>query len=408
MSAPSAIAAVTSTLRNLLTNAALEDSELLDTTVTTQPPAVARNGNDANQLNLFLYSTAVDTAFSNSPIPGQIKTGESGMPPLALVLKYLITAYGRNEDDVNGHRLMGRSMSALHDHPLLGSSEIQAALPDTDLHNQIERVRITHNALSVDDMSKLWTSFQAEYRLSTGYEVSVVLIESTQPAKTPLPVLKRGENDQGVAAQPDLIPPFPAIVGIVPPNRQPSALLGDTLILSGHNLDGDTVIVRFNNIHLPDPIDIPVLAGGTENQISAQIPNNPADWLVGFYTVEALINKAGEQDRLTNILPLALAPTIMGIAPPNPVVRDGSGSVTLTLTCSPQVRAGQHAALLLGDREVLAQDHPVQTDTITFVINDAPVGSRYVRLRIDGIDSLLVNRTVSPPAFDSAMEVIIT
>ena len=408
MSAPSAIATVTSTLRNLLTQAALEDPELLDTTVTTQPPAIARNGIEANQLNLFLFGTSVDTAFSNSPMPGQVKNGESGMPPLALVLRYLITAYGRNDDDISGHRLMGRSMSALHDHPLLGRSEIEAALPDTDLHNQVERVRITPNVLSVDDMSKLWTSFQSEYRLSTGYEVSVVLIESTQPAKTPLPVLKRGEDDQGVTAQADLTPPFPAITEIVPPNQQTSAMLGDTLILGGHHLDGDTVTVRFTHPHLPNPIDVPVLAGGTDTQISVQIPNNPSDWLVGFYTVELIINKAGEQDRTTNILPLPLAPRVMGIAPPNPVVRDGFGSVTLTLSCSPQVGLDQRAALLLGDREVLAEDHPIQTDTLVFVLEDAPVGSFHARLRIDGIDSLLVDRSVTPPAFDSAMEVIIS
>ena len=117
MSAPSAIATVTSTLRNLLTQAAHEDPELLDTTVTTQPPSVARNGNEANQLNLFLFGISVDTAFSNSPMPGQVKHGESGMPPLALELRYLITAYGRNDDDISGHRLKGRSISALHDHP---------------------------------------------------------------------------------------------------------------------------------------------------------------------------------------------------------------------------------------------------------------------------------------------------
>ena len=408
MSAPSAIATVTSTLRNLLTQAAHEDPELLDTTVTTQPPGVARNGNEANQLNLFLFSISVDTAFSNSPIPGQVKNGESGMPPLALELRYLITAYGRNDDDISGHRLMGRSMSALHDHPLLGRSEIEAALPDTDLHNQVERVRITPNMLSVDDMSKLWTSFQSEYRLSTGYEVSVVLIESTQPAKTPLPVLKRGEDDQGVSAQADLIPPFPAITEIVLPNQQTSAMLGDTLLLNGHHLDGDTITVRFNHPHLANPIDVPALAGGTEAQISVQIPNNPADWLTGFYSVEVIINKAGEQDRTTNVLPLPLAPQVLGIAPPNPVVRDGSGNATVTLTTNPQIRPEQRAALLLGDREVLAQDHPLQTDTLVFIVEDAPVGSFYIRLRVDGIDSLLVDRSVTPPAFDSAMEVTIS
>lgn len=408
MSAPSAIATVTSTLRNLLTQAALEDPELLDTTVTTQPPAIARNGNDANQLNLFLFSTSVDTAFSNAPMPGQVKKGESGMPPLALVLKYMITAYGRNDDDVNGHRLMGRSMSALHDHPILGRSEIQAALPDTDLHNQVERVRITPNMLSVDDMSKLWTSFQSEYRLSTGYEVSVVLIESTLPTKTPLPVLKRGENDQGVTTQPDLIPPFPAITEIILPDQQTSAMLGDTLILNGHHLDGDTITVRFNHPLLINPVDVSALAGGNDVQISVQIPNDPADWLVGFYNLEVIIDKAGEQDRTTNTLPLPVAPQILGIAPPNPVARDGSGTATLTLTSNPQIRPDQRVALLLGEREVAAEDHPLQTDTLVFIIEEAATGNFHIRLRIDGIDSLLIDRSVTPPVFDNAMEVIIS
>ena len=408
MSAPSAIAAVTSTLRNLLTDAALQDPELLDTTVTTQPPSVARTSNDANQINLFLYSTAVDAAFSNSPMPGQTKPGESGSPPLALALRYLITAYGRNDDDVSGHRLIGRVMSALHDHPLLGRSEIGAALPDTDLHDQVERVRITPSILTVDDMSKLWTSFQSAYRLSTGYEVAVVLIESTHPAKTPLPVLKRGEDDQGVSAQAELMPPFPEITDLVLPNQQSGALLGDTLLLKGHHLDGDSVSVRFHHPYLASPIDVPALAGGTEAQLSVLIPNNPADWVIGVYSLEVIISKVGEQDRTTNVLPLPLAPQILGIAPPNPVARSGSGSVTLTLTSNPQVRPGQRVALLLGEREVLAEDHPLQTDTLVFSVEDAPVGSFYVRLRVDGIDSLLVDRSVTPPAFDGAMEVTIS
>ena len=403
MSSSLAISAVTLTLRNLLTDVAHEDAELLDTLVTTQPPGVARTGITANQLNIFLYSTSVDTAFSNLPMPGQRKSGESGNPPLALVLKYLITAYGRADDDVSGHRLMGRSMSALHDHPLLGSSEIQDALPDTDLHNQVERVRIAHDALSVDDMSKLWTSFQSEYNLSTGYEVSVVLIESRRSAKTPLPVLK-----SGISVQSGLIPAYPAITDIELPDQQASALLGDTLIIKGSHLDGDTVFVRFVHPDLSSPIDVPALGGGTENQISVQIPDNPVDWPAGFYSIEVAIVKAGEQDRVTNILPLSLGPIIVSIAPPNPVTRDGLGSATLTLTCKPQVRPDQRVVLLLGDREVLAEARIMQTDTLVFIVEDAPVGSRFIRLRIDGVDSLLVDLNVSPPAFDSAMEVIIT
>ena len=294
-------------------------------------------------------------------------------------------------------------MSALHDHPLLGSSEIQDALPDTDLHNQVERVRIAHDALSLDDMSRLWSSFQSEYSLSTGYEVSVVLIESRRSAKTPLPVLKRG-----ISVQTGLIPAFPSISEIELPKQQITALLGDTLIIKGNHLDGDTVLLRFVHPDLSSPIDVPALGGGTENQISVQIPDNPLDWPVGFYTIEVAISKAGEQDRITNSLPLPLSPIIVSIAPSNPVSRDGSGNATLTLTCKPQVRPDQRAALLLGDREVLAEAHIIRTDTLVFIVEDAPVGSRFIRLRVDGIDSLLVDRNVSPPAFDSAMEVIIT
>lgn len=397
MSSPSAIAAVTATLKLLLKDSA--------STVTTQPPGRARNGVTGNQLNLFLYSTSVNTAFSNAPMPGQVKNGESGIPPLALVLKYLITAYGGNDDDIQGHQVIGHAMSTLHDHPILSRAEIQEALTGTDLHKQLERVRITPEALSLDDMSKLWTSFQAEYQLSTSYEVSVVLIESTRPSKTPLPVLKRGEGDQGVSAQPNLIPPFPALSEILLPPLQPAALLGDILILKGHHLDGDVITLRFRHPLLSSPVGVAPLPGRTAEQLSVQIPKNSAEWVVGFYTIEAHINKAGEQDRTTNALPFPLAPQILGIAPINPVTRDGAGNITLTLTCSPQVRPEQRAALLLGDWEILSQSHTAQTDTLDFLIEDAPLGKRYARVRIDGIDSLLVDRSVMPPAFDSAMEV---
>ena len=402
MSSPAALATVTATLHHLLSSAAS------GATVTTQPPSTARNGGNGEQLNIFLYSTHYNTAFRNFPMPGSARSGENAHPPLPLVLKYIITAYGANDDDISGQQLMGLAMSILHDHPLLGRADIEGITPDSNLHHQIERLRITPDSLSLDDMSKLWTSFQsAEYRLSTGYEVSVVLIESTRAVRTPLPVLTRGEDDQGVSAQGNLIPPFPAFSEIILLNQQPSALLGDIVTINGHHLDGDTVEVRFRNPRLPTPIEVPILAGGTAVQITVQIPNDPANWVVGFYTIEATISEAGEQDRTTNILPLPLAPRILGVTPPNPVTRDEAGNATLTILCNPEIRPEQRAALLLGDREVLAQPHPAQTDTLEFLIEEAPIGSRFIRLRVDGVDSQLVDRSVTPPEFNGAMEVII-
>lgn len=410
MSNPLAIAAVTATLRNLLERGLIAD--LPDAKVTTNPPDKARDNNNGNQINLFLYQTVPNAAWRNMDMPRQVKPGETGQPPLPLNLYYLITAYGRNNDNVLSHRLLGRATSILHDHPLLGTDEIQAALPGNDLHEQVERVRITPQPLSLDEMSKLWTTFQTQYRISAAYQVSVVLIESTLPAKTPLPVLTRGPGDEGVAAQPDLTPPFPTLESVRPPNNQPSARLGDVLTLSGHHLEGDSVAVRFSNPRLTDPVPTQLLEN-TASEIKVKLldadddPTAPAKWAAGFYTTAAVISRAGEQDRTTNELPFALAPRIT-TALPITVARNTSGDAIITLTCSPEVRPEQHAALLLGDREIPAQPHPTQTDTLTFAVTAAIPGEYLVRLRVDGVDSLLVDRSVAPPVFDETQKVTIT
>lgn len=406
MSNSLAIAAVTATLRNLLTQGVTAD--VPGATITTQPLDRARGSNgNGNQINLFLYQTVSNAAWSNMDMPRQVKPGETGHPPLALNLYYLLTAYGQNDDDAFGHRLLGRAMNILHDHPVLGAPEIQAALANNDLHEQVERVRITPQPLSLDELSKLWAAFQTQYRISVAYQVAVVLIESTRPAKAPLPVLTRGPGDEGVAAQADLIPPFPTLEAIESQTNQPSARLGDTLTLSGHHLDGDNVAVQFTMPRLVTPLVVPSLPNGTASQIAVQLSNQPANWPAGVYTLVAIISRAGEPDRTTNELPLSLAPSITAIAP-NPAARDGNGDVTLTITCSPQVRPEQRAALLLGDREVLAQPHPTQTDNLTFEISAAPVGEHFVRLRVDGVDSLLVDHSVTPPVFDPNQRVTIT
>jgi hypothetical protein len=125
MSNSLAIAAVTATLSRLLEQGSSAD--LPGTIVTTKPPEKARTGT-GNQLNLFLYQTTPNAAWRNQPLPSQIKSGETGFPPLPLNLYYLVTAYGQNDDDIFSHRLLGRAMSMLHDHAVLDADEIKAAL----------------------------------------------------------------------------------------------------------------------------------------------------------------------------------------------------------------------------------------------------------------------------------------
>src|SRR5687768_9928074 len=123
MSNALAIAAVTSTMRFLLENAIQPDSALSGTLVTTKPPDKARGTNTGGQLNLFLYQPQPHASFRNSEIPHRATPGETGVPPLALNLFYLATAYGeeqRTDEEVMSHHLLGMAMRVLHDHPLLG------------------------------------------------------------------------------------------------------------------------------------------------------------------------------------------------------------------------------------------------------------------------------------------------
>jgi hypothetical protein len=417
MSNSTALAAVTATLQFILHQGITTDNnqpELNHTKVTTLPPDKARTGNTGNQLNLFLYQVLPNAAWRNRDMPRQVQPGETGMPPLPLNLYYLITAFGSDDDTIQpfSHRVLGKAMSLLHDHSVLSASDIQSAtsgaLPECDLDKQIERVRITLQPLSVEDISKLWTGFATQYRLSAAYEVAVALIESTQASRTPLPVLTRGEKDAGVSAQPSLIPPYPTLDNIVFDNKQTSARLGELLTLNGHHLDGTNLGVQFDHPLWANPVEIPLPPGTTPAptalQVVVKIPIVPASWPAGFYTVAVLVQ--GPNDtyrRVTNQLSFPLAPSI-GIAPTSAP----AGDITFTVTVSPDVLPEQRAALLLGDREILADDHKTQTGTLTFQATSVAKGDYYVRLRVDGVDSILVDRTKQPPVFDSAQKVSAT
>ena len=413
MSNPLAIAATTLTLQSILLSGVLsdpDDTDLTDTTVTILPPDKARGNNNANQLNLFLYQILPNGAWRNMNIPSQVAPGETGNPPLALTLHYLLTAFGKDNDTTlpYGHHLLGKAMSVLYDHALLGPEEIKAAtaasFPDSDLDRQVERVRITLQPMSLEEISKLWTGLVTQYRLSVGYEVSVALIDSTQPKRAPLPVLMRGPKDRGVLSQASLIPPFPALSQIQFQNNQTEARLGEQLVLSGNNLDGNVVKVQFDHPLWAAPVLVAPDPGNTAQQVLVTIPNSPTTWPAGFYTITVVVQKPSETYfRNTNQLSFALAPRIT-VAPSNAP----GPNITYTVTSSPEVWPDQNVSLLLNDQEVVADPHATQTATLTFQAQNLSASGYFVRLRIDGVDSLLINKAVIPPQFDTSQQVTVT
>lgn len=407
MSNSLAIAAVTATIRNLLTVGIATDSELNDTTITMQPLDRARPaGNNANQLNIFLYQTLPNAAWRNRDLPGRTASPlETAMPPLALNLYYLITAFGRDNDANRpfSHQVLGKAMSVLHDHPVLLRDELKSGLANNDLYAQIERVRLTLQPLNVDEIFKLWSGFQTQYRLSVAYEACVILIDSSLPAKAALPVLTRGPKDSGITALPTVLSPLPEIQGIVMQKNQPAALLGDTVIIQGRNFGGDVQAV-FRSVRLQDPIRVDATLSGT-GQAQVVIDNDPAKWIAGYYTVALELTenkgKPDEKVRSTNEFPFSIAPKISAKFPINAAA---GPSATVTLRCTPKVLPEQRVAMLLGDREIVAETFKTAASQLRFTIQPATAGKYRIRLRVDGVDSLLVVDYSSPiPAFNDQM-----
>ena len=409
MSTPAAMATVTATLQHLLANV------VPAATVTTQPPSTARNGGSGEQINIFLYSTHYNTAFSNAPMPGETRGGEHAYPPLPLMLKYLITAYGANDDDISGQQLMGQAMSLLHDHPLIGPTDIVGITPDSNLHQQIERIRITPDALTLDDMSKLWASFQsAEYRLSTGYEVSVVLIESTRAGRAPLPVLKRGEQDQGVDV---VAAPAALLTGLRFADQKPGAELGDTVTLLGERLGAEHTSVRLQHPLLADPIDLQPQASPSATEMAVQLTALADDaelgfnWPAGFYTLSLLKQLPDTPTMVSNLLSMPLSPQIETITP----TTAPAGDVALSIECLPQIKTDQRVALLFSDQiitpdTIVTPADPTATTTLMFTVRNALARATpyVVRLRVDGVDSIPVDFSAATPQFAANQQVTIT
>jgi hypothetical protein len=407
MSDSSAIAAVTAALRVLLERG-LKDYVAAGG-ITTKPLDKARDGNeDKNQVNLFMYQVTLNAGMRNMDLPRLVKPGETGSPPLPLVLHYLLTVYGKKDDypDPESHVLLGNAMRVLHDHPVLGPAEIREAFKDNDLYKQIERVRIVPQSISLDDLTKLWTASQGHFRTSVAYVVSVILIDSLSSTRTPLPVLTIGKDDRGITAIPELIPPFPEISKVVLPGDRPSAMLGDEIILIGHALNGATIAVRLRNYLLGER-EQPLSRNENSGSLKFTLQDLSMEWPAGLYSVSVAIGE-GTQKVITNELPFSLAPEITTSLDTLNLIRNGKGDVAITIQCKPHIRPEQRASLLLNEREHLSQPHPSITDTLVFNIKEAPVGRFYSRLRVDGVDSLIVkNYLERPPVFDESKQLLI-
>ena len=434
MSSPLAIGAVTAVLRNLLDNGFIDTGAPLSPVKVTAiaPDLVKLDDPDAPpSLNLFLHRTTRNLGWAEVGLPTFDSDGNRlANPPLALNLHYLLTAYG--VADFQAEILLGYAMHLLHERPVLDRAAIRRALDPSplgssilppafqaltasDLADQVDSVTITDESLDSEEMSRLWTAIQAHYRPSTAYVVSVVLIEARKSTRSALPVLSRGPvdpstgKDHGVFVDPSLVPPFPTIEQIVPPVG-PGARLGETVRLAGHDLDGTSAVAHFAHRLLDTPNDVTIGTSSDPTGIDVALPSGPAAeaaWSAGVYTVTVSLIRPGEaKARTSNVAAMLLAPE--PVLPPASIVRDaGTQRVTVGLNVRPQVRPAQEAQLALGGFTALADPIAAPASSLTFQLGAVPPGAQWVRLTVDGVESLLVDRTADPPTFDPTQSVAV-
>lgn len=422
MSSALAIAGVTQILRDIL-NDGLVDADVSGTlggnvNVRARPPDITEGlrAEADSTLNIFLHGVSPNLGLVNEFLPTRDPAGRRvANTPLTLDLHYLISAHG--SADLHGEILLGYAMQILHEHPVISRAEIRTALDampaiggdlppslqslgQTFLADQLEQVRITPVYMSLDEQSRLWTACQTNLRSAATYMASVVIIERRDPAVRPLPVLTLGPDNRGVDVQPDLVPPYPGITAVILPAEQPSVRLGEAITLRGHHLDGNPVTARFTSARLAAPIVVPVAAADVaHDRVRVTIPNAPAAWCAGPFTVELDVQRAGEPSpRRTNGLGIAIAPRMT--LPPAAMARAGDQSVTIDLQLVPNVRPGQFATLSIGGREATALDLAVAGNQLRFRFERLQPGSQAARLRIDGVDSWLIDRLAVPPVFD--------
>ena len=435
-----AIATVTAALGHIV-HAAAEASGVGSVTLDFGRPTATGGGQEARKVHTYLYQVSPNSSLRNRDLPTRGGDGRLvDRPQAALDLRYLIAFYG-DQKTLEPDRMLGATVRNLHARPLLSRQSIQdaitnhAELSDSDLADAIERVRFTPAAISLEELSKLWSVFfQTPHALSVVYDAHVVLIEAEESGPSALPVLRRGQKDRGVETAPDTSSPFPSLESIhigVPedagreplPRSFPGAELGKYLLLRGRNFAGDTVNVEFRHLRYSEPthpqflppqeITVP-LPNRTATELGLEIPNNLAaqtEWRTGTYSVSIAVNTGGKT-YYTNSLPLLLAPRIKDINPASPILRDGGGDATLTLTASPVILRVQTATMLIADREIEAQSRTTDADPLQFNIPGAPeVTDAVVRLRVDGVDSIPFKRVDTPPPtrfeFDDSQKVTI-
>lgn len=181
-------------------------------------------------VNLYLYRVNESPYLKNQPWPGDRSgAAPSPSPALSLELFYLMTPFAPStpdEDEDMGHRMLGAAMLVLHEHPVLNRTHIpgfdsDGVLPPA-LLDSFEDIKIRLHPVSIDELSKIWSTIGKPYRLSVSYEVTLVQVTPPIPARAATGAVQSTALDVITADAPRL-------TSLVPPSGPLATLVGTTI-----------------------------------------------------------------------------------------------------------------------------------------------------------------------------------
>jgi Pvc16 N-terminal domain/IPT/TIG domain len=392
------VGGVTAVLAYLLANAPgsgeLSPVLTISPAITAQSPdMIEASASEPGQLNLFMYYVSLNPALRNLDLPSVDAAGNPvGNPPLALDLHYLVSAYGGGF--LTAEVLLGWAMKVFHDNPVVAGATIEEALTnpaggsspaaglvaDSSLAKQIEHLRITPQTLTTEEIYRLWPAFQAPYRPSTAYQVSVVVIQDTTPVMSGPPVRHRR-----ILALPLQ---SPVISGVSPL----MAIVGDTLTITGANFLGPAMSDTVVSFDHAAPIAATLVQGTVVKVVLPSTLQAGTRTVRVQRTVTFPRETTNHQGFSSSPVPFQLLPAIQDSSPMSATLGQ-----SLTLTISPPVGRTQQATVCIGDQAIPLEPRPL-TDpatsaTLTFSVPAAITAGTYpIRVEIDGASSLLTQQ----------------
>ncbi len=191
------IAVITAAIREIVLEAAQEVASHVK--VTIGPPRALGQGE--KEVNIYLYRISPNAELRGDDLPTRSATGVLIRRPVAAIRLHYLIAFA-DDDHLITEIVLGRVVSVLHAGPILTADRLTRivgpngphALQGSDLLEQEERIKLTPEYFSLDELSKFWTGLlQLAHRPSLQYVASPVLIDADQlPVLVPHPTTVAG------------------------------------------------------------------------------------------------------------------------------------------------------------------------------------------------------------------------